>query len=203
MSAGAPSRLRLDPRGAWVLGVRALCSPNCDDRPPGCTVDLLIVHGISLPPGEFGGEHIDRLFCNRLDPGAHPFFREVHALRVSAHVLVRRDGTLTQYVPITRRAWHAGVSSFQGRERCNDYSVGVELEGADHLAYTGAQYAVLADLAAALMRAYPAIDVSRLVGHSQVSPGRKSDPGPAFDWPRLRARVEVVRRQSGVASRSP
>lgn len=200
LSAAGATRLRLAPGGAWLLGVRALCSPNCDERPPGADIDLLVVHGISLPPGEFGGQHIDRLFCNRLDPGAHPFFEQLHGLRVSAHVLVRRDGALTQYVPFTRRAWHAGASAFQGRARCNDYSVGIELEGTDHTPYTDAQYEALGALAALLMTAYPAIDASRVVGHSHVAPGRKTDPGPAFDWARLLDRLGTGPAQAGAGS---
>jgi AmpD protein len=162
-------------------------SPNCDDRPPGTVVDLIVVHGISLPPGEFGGPWIDRLFTNRLPREAHPYFEAVADLKVSAHLLVRRDGEVVQYVPFHWRAWHAGASSWQGRERCNDYSIGIELEGTDHGPYESAQYAVLARVIAALCRSYPALSPGRVVGHSDVAPGRKSDPGVAFDWPRLRS----------------
>jgi len=149
-------------------------------------IDLLVLHNISLPPGEFGGPWIDQLFLNRLDPAAHPYFAEIAHLRVSAHLLIRRDGSLTQYVPFHRRAWHAGVSSFQGREGCNDFSIGIELEGSDHQPFAPAQYEVLAPVVAALRSAYPAITPDRIVGHSDIAPGRKSDPGPCFDWQRLR-----------------
>ncbi len=149
--------------------------------------ELIVVHGISLPPGEFGGPWIDALFTNSLPPDAHPYFAQVAPLRVSAHVLVRRDGEIVQYVPFHRRAWHAGASAWRGREHCNDFSVGIELEGTDTRAYEQAQYATLARLVAALCRAYPTLSVDRIVGHSDVAPGRKSDPGIAFDWPLVRA----------------
>ena len=151
--------------------------------------ELIIVHGISLPPGEFGGPWIDALFTNSLPPEQHPYFAQVAELRVSSHALVRRDGEIVQYVPIDLRAWHAGQSRWMGRERCNDFSVGIELEGTDALAYEPAQYAALSRLIAALCRAYPTLSPERVVGHSDVAPGRKSDPGIAFDWPLLRALV--------------
>jgi AmpD protein len=182
-------RLAPDPATGLIDGARQVPSPNCDDRPPGVEADLIILHGISLPPGEYGGPWIDRLFTNDLPGDAHPYFAEVAALRVSAHVLVRRDGEAVQYVPLQRRAWHAGVSSWQGRERCNDYSIGIELEGIDTAPYEAAQYATLAGLIVGLCRAYPRLSIERVVGHSDVAPGRKSDPGMAFDWPRLRAAV--------------
>ena len=143
---------------------------------------MIVVHGISLPPGEFGGEAIERLFTNRLDPGAHPCFATIAALRVSAHFLIRRDGALVQFVPCGRRAWHAGESAWRGRRRCNDFSIGIELEGADDIAYAPAQYATLGRLIRALRRRYPIADV---VGHSDIAPGRKTDPGGAFDWKRV------------------
>ena len=158
--------------------------------------ELIVVHGISLPPGEFGGPWIDALFTNTLPPDAHPYFAQVASLRVSAHALVRRDGEVVQYVPFHRRAWHAGQSSWMGRERCNDFSIGIELEGTDARAYESAQYASLAGLVAALCRAYRTLSPERIVGHSDVAPGRKSDPGIAFDWPLLRA---LVRYQVEVA----
>ncbi len=161
-------------------------SPNCDARPDGCAVDLLVVHAISLPPGEFGGPWIDALFLNRLPADLHPYFAEVHALRVSAHLLVDRAGRAVQYVPLTARAWHAGVSSFAGRERCNDFSIGIELEGLPGLPFTTAQYATLAALIGAIRTAFPAITPERVVGHSDIAPGRKTDPGPRFDRARLR-----------------
>jgi AmpD protein len=173
-------------RRGWLSRTRRVPSPHHDARPPGAEVDLLVVHGISLPPGEFGGPWIDALFLGRLDPAAHPSFADLHALRVSAHTLIRRDGELVQYVDFDRRAWHAGESRFEGRERCNDFSVGVELEGADEAPYTPAQYARLVQLARALMRRYPGITPERIVGHSDIAPGRKTDPGPGFDWQRFR-----------------
>ena len=174
-------------RAGWLASARQVPSPNCDDRPTGIAPELIVVHGISLPPGEFGGPWIDALFTNTLPTDAHPYFTEVAALRVSAHVLVRRDGELVQYVPFHRRAWHAGASSWRGRERCNDFSVGIELEGTDTRAYEPAQYAALARLVAKLCRAYSTLSPDRMVGHSDIAPGRKSDPGIAFDWPLLRA----------------
>jgi AmpD protein len=165
-------------------------SPNCDDRPAGVEADLIVVHGISLPPGEFDGPWIDLLFTNALPRDAHPYFESVADLRVSAHLLIRRGGEVVQYVPFQRRAWHAGVSSWEGRERCNDFSIGIELEGTDHSPYESTQYAMLARVIVALCRSYPRLSPRRLVGHSDVAPGRKSDPGPSFDWPRLRSLVQ-------------
>ncbi len=160
-------------------------SPNCDDRPDGDDISLIVIHGISLPPGEFGGDWIDRLFTNALAPDAHPYFESIHHLRVSAHVLIRRDGSMTQYVPFHRRAWHAGISTYCGRERCNDFSIGIELEGTDRSAYTDAQYLSLADLIASLLAFYPKLSREAIAGHSDIAPGRKTDPGEAFDWRRL------------------
>lgn len=172
--------------GGWLAGVRHSPSPNCDPRPPGTDIDLLVVHNISLPPGQFGGPWIDDLFHNRLNPQAHPYFRAIAGLRVSAHLLIRRDGSAIQYVPLQLRAWHAGVSSFRGRERCNDFSIGIELEGTDHIPFTDLQYASMARLVGEIMDQYPAITPERLIGHSDIAPGRKTDPGPAFDWGRFR-----------------
>ncbi len=175
----------LDAAGEWFTRARRLDSPNCDARPPGTVVDLAIIHGISLPPGRFGGGHVHRLFLNCLDWNEHPYFNEIRGLQVSSHVLIERSGTLVQFVPLSLRAWHAGVSSFRGRERCNDFSVGIELEGADQVPYTGRQYRALARVLRALMRRYPQIGLHRIAGHCHVSPGRKTDPGPAFQWQRL------------------
>jgi AmpD protein len=161
---------------------RLVDSPNQDERPPGTEISLLVVHSISLPPGEYGGDAIERLFTNRLDPAAHPYFREIAELRVSSHFLIRRDGELLQFVPVERRAWHAGVSSWRGRERCNDFSIGVELEGSDDGPFEPAQYQRLAALIATLRGQFPLRDIA---AHSDVAPGRKTDPGPGFDWPRL------------------
>ncbi len=169
----------------WLPEARRLPSPNQDARPPEAVVDLLVIHGISLPAGSFGGPWIEHLFLNRLPAHRHPLFGEIHRLRVSSHLLIRRDGTLLQFVPLERRAWHAGVSSFRGRIRCNDFSVGIELEGTDDRPYTEAQYRTLARTAARIRRHFPAITPDRIVGHSDIAPGRKTDPGPAFDWPRF------------------
>jgi N-acetyl-anhydromuramoyl-L-alanine amidase len=183
--------LRIDV-GGLMRGARQVASPNYDSRPPGVEADLIVVHGISLPPGEFGGPWIDRLFTNTLPPDVHPYFAEVGPLRVSSHVVIERDGAVTQYVRFTERAWHAGKSSYQGREACNDFSVGVELEGTDSLPYEAAQYAALAQVVAALCTAYPRLSADRLVGHSDIAPGRKTDPGPAFDWPRARRLIAAA-----------
>lgn len=178
--------MRIDRATGLVEGVRHVPSPNQDARSEGVEPELVVVHGISLPPGELGGPWIDHLFTNRLDPDAHPCFREIAGHRVSAHLLIRRDGELTQYVPFHRRAWHAGVSRWQGREAVNDFSVGVELEGTDELPYEPLQYRRLAELVRALAELYPGITPDHVTGHCDVAPGRKTDPGPAFDWPRLR-----------------
>lgn len=177
--------LRLDPCNDWLEGVRRVASPNCDARPAGCEVDLVIVHGISLPEGVFGTPHVEALFCNRLDPGAHPSFAEIAPLRVSAHAFIRRGGEIVQFVPFRMRAWHAGRSCHQGRSECNDYSIGIELEGCDEQPYEDRQYERLAELLGVLMRAWPGITAERVVGHCHVAPGRKTDPGPHFDWGRL------------------
>lgn len=175
----------------WVKDVRKVPSPNCDARPPGTGLELIVVHGISLPPREFGGMWIDDLFVNNLDPGAHPYFQSIAALQVSAHVLIRRNGMLTQYVSFNQRAWHAGESSFCGRAACNDFAVGIELEGADEVPYEAAQYETLTRLVGALRTTYPSLANAEVVGHSDIAPGRKTDPGPAFDWPRFRRLLEA------------
>lgn len=169
---------------AVVAGVPFLESPNCDERPSGVAVSLLVIHSISLPPGRFGGDSIERLFTNRLDPVSDPYFRAIHNLRVSAHFLVRRDGELIQFVALGRRAWHAGASCWRGRERCNDFSVGVELEGSDDQPFEAAQYRRLASLTSLLQTKLPLTDVA---AHSDIAPSRKTDPGPFFDWPRYYA----------------
>jgi AmpD protein len=162
--------------------MRIVQSPNCDERPPGTEISLLLLHSISLPPGQYGGDAIERLFTNRLDPEAHPYFREIRDLKVSAHFLVQRDGEVVQFVPVERRAWHAGASTWRGRDRCNDFSVGVELEGSDEDSFTPAQYAALITLVRELRARLPLRDIA---AHSEVSPGRKTDPGVRFDWARL------------------
>jgi AmpD protein len=173
-------------RAGLLRGARYVPSPNCDDRPAAAEIRLLVVHGISLPPGEFGGDGVLRLFTNTLDPAAHPYYEALKGLRVSAHFFIRRTGEIVQFVPCERRAWHAGQSRWRGRERCNDFSIGVELEGTDAVPYAEAQYRRLARLIAALRRRYPIADIA---GHSDIAPARKTDPGPAFDWPRLRALI--------------
>lgn len=168
-------------------GAVYLASPNCDERPPDTAIELLVIHNISLPPGKFDGTAVSDLFLNRLDPNAHPYFAEIAGLRVSAHFFIRRDGTLLQFVPCLMRAWHAGQSSWGGRERCNDFSVGIELEGTDDTAFGAAQYEQLGALGRALYTRYPVI---ASVGHSDIAPARKTDPGPYFDWPRYRASLQ-------------
>ena len=184
---------------------RQVASPNYDARPAGIEADLIVVHGISMPPGEFGGPWIERLFTNTLPPDLHPYFAEVGELRVSSHLLVARDGGLTQFVKFTDRAWHAGQSSYNGRSACNDFSIGVELEGVDTLDYEAAQYGALADIVAALCDAYPRLSADRVVGHSDISPGRKTDPGPAFDWERARRGIGTARQRGsrGISGQAP
>jgi AmpD protein len=181
--------VEIDPDEGWLDEARRVPSPNCDARPAGADITLMVVHGISLPPGEYGGGWIDDLFCNRLDPQAHPYFREISGLQVSSHLLIRRDGELVQYVPFSKRAWHAGDSCFDGRDACNDFSVGIELEGQDTEAYTDRQYEQLAAVMQVLVATYPGLALDRVAGHSDISPGRKTDPGPAFDWQLLQARL--------------
>lgn len=173
-------------KSGLLASARQCTSPNQDERPEETVVTLLVIHNISLPPDEYGGPWIDRLFQNQLPPDAHPYFAEIHHLHVSAHLLIRRNGERVQYVPLNRRAWHAGQSCFDGRERCNDYSIGIELEGSDETPYTDAQYAVLADTIRLIQREYPAITDERITGHCHIAPGRKTDPGPAFRWDYLR-----------------
>jgi AmpD protein len=181
---GAPPQILADRLDAdsWLPGACRIESPNCDARPDGMPVRLIVIHSISLPPGEFGGDGIERLFANRLDPAAHPYYQAIHQLRVSAHFLVRRDGRVIQFVPCALRAWHAGASSWHGAERCNDFSIGIEMEGCDDRAFEVPQYDSLARLVAAIRRSF---DIDGIVGHSDIAPGRKTDPGPLFDWPLL------------------
>ena len=184
-------RLQIDPAIGLTAGVRQVISPHFDERPSGVPADLIVVHGISLPPGEYGGPWIDRLFTGCLPADAHPYFRDIAARRVSAHVLVRRTGAIVQYVPFGRRAWHAGMSEFQGRSACNDFSIGIELEGSDEEAYESEQYATLTELIGALLATYPALSRERIVGHSDIAPGRDPFSGPAFYWARLRSGLAV------------
>lgn len=169
---------------------KQLDSPNCDVRPDPDDISLLVIHCISLPPDQFGGDYIDQLFCNRLNPDEHSYFQDIYQLKVSAHVLIRRDGSLMQYVPFDRRAWHAGMSCFQGRERCNDFSIGIELEGSINRPYEEVQYQQLSAVTRLLLAYYPKLDRDRIVGHSDIAPGRKADPGPYFDWSRLYAGLD-------------
>ena len=180
----------IDDSSGWLSDVQRVPSPNCDERPAGCEASLIVVHGISLPPGEFGGPWIDRLFTNSLPAEQHPYFAEIAHLQVSAHVLIRRDGELRQYVPFTARAWHAGESSHCGRKTCNDFSVGIELEGMDDVPYTDAQYDQLMRLVVALRATYASLRNADIVGHEHIAPGRKTDPGPAFDWKRFHAALD-------------
>lgn len=181
MSSGAPS-------SEWHISdhllreARQVPSPNCNQRPEGQSIRLLVVHCISLPPGEFGSDCIDRFFQNQLPADEHAFFREIDGLEVSSHLLIRRDGEVVQYVPFDQRAWHAGQSCFEGCENCNDFSIGIELEGAEDTPYEKAQYEVLAGVTRRIMREYPEILEHCIVGHSDIAPGRKTDPGPSFDW---------------------
>lgn len=183
--------LSVDIASGHLTQARQVPSPNFDARPSGVRPELIVVHGVSMPPNEFGGPWIDALFTNRLPIDAHPHFKEVAHLTVSSHLLIRRDGEVVQYVSFEDRAWHAGASNYQGRQRCNDFSIGIELEGADDIAYEPVQYRRLAEVISALTEAYRTLSTDRVVGHSDIAPGRKSDPGDAFDWPRLRALLRL------------
>ncbi|MCP3866997.1 MAG: 1,6-anhydro-N-acetylmuramyl-L-alanine amidase AmpD [Gammaproteobacteria bacterium] len=173
-----------EPEDGLLDGAHQCPSPNHDKRPEVCPVDLLVIHNISLPPKKFGGPWIEDFFLNRLDPTEDEYFAGIYQSKVSAHLLVRRDGELVQFVPLNQRAWHAGASSFKGRPNCNDHSIGIELEGADNILYTKAQYKTLTQVTLDIMAIYPSITPERITGHSDIAPGRKTDPGPAFDWPR-------------------
>lgn len=180
-----------------LRGARQVPSPNQDERPAPRELDLIVIHAISLPPGRYGGDHIDRLFTNRLDPAAHPYFQTVASLRVSAHCCIFRDGSVTQYVAFDRRAWHAGVSNWHGRERCNDFSIGIELEGVDSAGFESAQYVALAGVARALIERYPGLSEEAIAGHSDLAPGRKTDPGPGFDWAQFRSLLTGMSAEAG------
>lgn len=190
--------MHIDSATGLLRAARHVLSTHCDARPAGVAPELVVVHGISLPPGEFGGPWIEQFFCGDLDPAGHPFFATIAGQRVSAHVLIRRDGRPVQFVPFGERAWHAGASRWNGRDACNDFSVGIELEGTDELPYEDAQYAALAALLRALCATYPALRPDTVVGHSDIAPGRKTDPGDSFDWPRLR---RLLGDTPGVVSR--
>ena len=195
---GTKAPLRIDQEG-WITPLTGAASirpsPHCDARPVDVAASLLVIHNISLPPGEFGGDDVERLFCNTLDFGTHPYYETLRGLAVSAHFLIRRDGSLVQFVSCEARAWHAGVSSFEGRTRCNDFSIGIELEGSDDRAFADEQYETLARLTEALKQRYP---LAAVAAHSDVAPGRKTDPGPHFDWDRyLSASASGLRRAAG------
>ena len=170
----------------WLDTVKHTPSPNFDARPSDCSIDLMVIHNISLPPGVFTGDDVEAFFLNQLDHNKHPFFEEIRELKVSSHLFIRRNGDAQQFVALDDRAWHAGQSSWQGKERCNDFSIGIELEGTDDQTYTDAQYATLIQLTQKIQQHYPAITNERIVGHSDIAPGRKTDPGPHFDWSRYR-----------------
>ncbi|MDO8300640.1 1,6-anhydro-N-acetylmuramyl-L-alanine amidase AmpD [Lacisediminimonas sp.] len=196
MNPTDPPGLVVDADG-WCQQAQQLRSPNCDPRPDGAVIDLLVVHNISLPPDEFCTHYIAALFLNRLDCDLHPYFDRLRGMRVSAHFLITRAGALLQFVSVNERAWHAGVSLFEGRERCNDFSIGIELEGSDFCPFADQQYETLAALAVALQQRYPLRSVA---GHEHIAPGRKTDPGPCFDWPRLRAMLQVRQLASAPAT---
>ena len=177
--------IKIDKPTSLLLDGLYIPSPNCNDRPDPNDISLIVVHGISLPAGQFGGPYIEQLFTNRLDVEQHESFIEIATLEVSSHVLIRRDGQVIQFVPFDKRAWHAGASRFEDREECNDFSIGIELEGTDTIPYEAVQYQQLAEVIQALLKRYPTINQKRIVGHSDIAPGRKTDPGPAFDWVKL------------------
>jgi AmpD protein len=187
----APGGFAVSPDG-WCTKVERAASPNFDARPEGVAIDLLVIHNISLPPGQFGGPFVADLFANRLDCDAHPYFNQLRTLRVSSHFLIQRDGVVTQFVSANDRAWHAGLSSFEGRERCNDFSIGIELEGSDFEPFSDIQYEMLAQLTIALQAAYP---LNSVTGHEHIAPGRKTDPGPFFDWDGYRTRYQQLLHQ--------
>lgn len=176
--------------GAGSNSLLYQASPHCDERPVNIPIDMIVIHGISLPPEEFGGTAIEEFFCGKLNTNSHPYYASIASLRVSAHLLIKRNGDIVQFVPFTKRAWHAGESTFRGRTRCNDFSIGIELEGTDHVPYELKQYETLSEVVRLLMQAYPAITKDRVVGHVDIAPGRKTDPGPLFDWAYLRGKIE-------------
>jgi len=187
----------IDASTGLMAGARFVNSPNQDSRPTGTTPDLIVIHNISLPPGEYGGLWVEALFRNELPAQHHPYFATIAGLKVSSHLFIRRDGSVTQFVPFTNRAWHAGASSYRGRERCNDFSIGIELEGSDDAAFEPAQYRALSRAVTALCAAYASLSRERMTGHSDIAPGRKTDPGPYFDWPRLHALLDFDMAHAG------
>ena len=177
--------LKIDTQSSLLMDTPYMASPNCDDRPDPDDISLIVLHGISLPAGQFGGTSVEHFFTNRLDYSVDPEFDEIKDMRVSAHLFIRRDGGIIQFVPFEKRAWHAGCSQYEGREQCNDFSIGIELEGTDDVEYTTSQYEQLGAVIEAILSAYPAISRDRITGHSDIAPGRKTDPGSAFDWAKL------------------
>ncbi len=178
-------------KNGLLSNVRVNLSPNCDERPEESDISLIVIHNISLPPNQYGGSGVDQLFTNMLDKDEHPFYAEIHELRVSSHVFIRRDGEIVQFVPFHKRAWHAGVSRFLGRDVCNDFSIGIEMEGSDFEPFTQQQYLSLIDVLKVLLKHYPSLSADRILGHQHIAPGRKTDPGPFFDWQRLSLALNV------------
>ena len=172
-------------RNNLLIGARQCPSPNCDERPSDCEPDLIVIHNISLPPNQYGGEGIDQLFTNTLDKDEHPYYADIHHLRVSSHLLIRRDGEVVQYVPFNQRAWHAGISEYQGRDVCNNFSIGIEMEGSDFEVFTEAQYMALEEAIRSLLNTYSSLSATAITGHEHIAPGRKTDPGPFFEWQKL------------------
>lgn len=187
--------MKVDTSSGLLAEARLCLSPNHDERPE-TAIDLIVVHNISLPPGKFGGGWIEDFFQNRLDPSKHEYFEEISELKVSCHLLIRRDGELVQFVPFNKRAWHAGESCYYGRHRCNDFSIGIELEGADDIPYEELQYEQLSAVIMALEKAYPEVRHERVTGHNKISPKRKTDPGPAFNWAHLRGLLDSLEEDS-------
>ena len=181
--------MNFDPQSGLLGEAMYIASPNCDERPANTCIDLIVIHNISLPPQQFGGNEVRDFFLNQLDHSAHPFFEQLKDVRVSAHLFIRRCGELLQFVPLTKRAWHAGLSHFKGREKCNDFSIGIELEGEDEVAYTDAQYEQLNKVIKTVRHYYPAISAENIVGHREIAPERKTDPGIAFDWSRVQTKI--------------
>ncbi|HEY3488338.1 MAG TPA: 1,6-anhydro-N-acetylmuramyl-L-alanine amidase AmpD [Gammaproteobacteria bacterium] len=188
--------MKIDVKTGLLEQARQMPSPNFNERPAGARPELIVIHNISLPPGEFGGSAIDEFFTNCLDCSLHPYFREIEGMQVSSHLLIRRDGEIVQYVPFSRRAWHAGVSRYKGRENCNDFSIGIELEGTDELPYAEKQYRRLTEVVSCLLGTYDSLNSQDIVGHSDIAPGRKTDPGPGFDWPYFRRQLDLALKRT-------
>jgi AmpD protein len=184
--------MRINKESGLLEAAKLCLSPHCDERDAAQPISLIVIHNISLPPGEFGGNHIEAFFCNQLDTNAHDYFSEIEHLKVSSHLLIKRTGELLQFVPFHQRAWHAGVSSYEGCEQCNDFSIGIELEGTDEIPYEEVQYKVLAAIVQQLILTYPTLSREHIAGHSSISPGRKTDPGPSFNWAHLQGLLDSL-----------